>query len=101
MKNSFVLFAIMKADFLFQIVGCLIILTCGNVSGACTHYPREIAQRKAFLETRQCIEARLKIQRENQQQVSILYSVNYAARRLGPELKGSRILSLARDLTGR
>ncbi|KAJ8947426.1 hypothetical protein NQ318_009632, partial [Aromia moschata] len=51
-----------------EVVSCLIILLCGNVAGVCTHYPREVAQRKAFLETRQCIEARLKIQRENQQQ---------------------------------
>ncbi|KAB0798417.1 hypothetical protein PPYR_09410 [Photinus pyralis] len=52
-----------------EIESCVIILMCGNIVGTCTHYPREIAQRKAFLETRQCIEARLKIQRENQQQV--------------------------------
>ncbi|KAI4464612.1 adenylate cyclase type 1 [Holotrichia oblita] len=51
-----------------QIFSCVIVLLCGNIAGFCTHYPREIAQRKAFLETRQCIEARLKIQRENQQQ---------------------------------
>ncbi|XP_022913545.2 adenylate cyclase type 5 isoform X1 [Onthophagus taurus] len=58
-----------------QILSCAIILICGNVAGFCTHYPREIAQRKAFLETRQCIEARLKIQRENQQQERLLLSV--------------------------
>lgn len=57
-------------------VGCCIaVLFCANVAGVCTHYPREIAQRKAFLETRQCIEARLKIQRENQQQERLLLSV--------------------------
>ncbi|KAK5646083.1 hypothetical protein RI129_004547 [Pyrocoelia pectoralis] len=54
---------------------CIIILICGNIAGTCTHYPREIAQRKAFLETRHCIEARLKIQRENQQQERLLLSV--------------------------
>lgn len=48
-----------------------IIMLCANIAGVCTHYPREVAQRKAFLETRQCIEARLKIQRENQQQVNL------------------------------
>ncbi|KRT86538.1 Adenylate and Guanylate cyclase, partial [Oryctes borbonicus] len=58
-----------------QIFSCVIVLLCGNVAGFCTHYPREIAQRKAFLETRQCIEARLKIQRENQQQERLLLSV--------------------------
>ncbi|XP_025829382.1 adenylate cyclase type 6 [Agrilus planipennis] len=60
-----------------------IVLLCTNIAGTCTHYPREIAQRKAFLETRQCIEARLKIQRENQQQrlcmkVSILINILFA-----------------------
>lgn len=40
-----------------------------NVAGALTHHPRELAQRQAFLETRQCVEARLTTQRENQQQV--------------------------------
>ncbi|XP_045470841.1 adenylate cyclase type 5 isoform X2 [Harmonia axyridis] len=58
-----------------EISCCLAILFCGNVAGICTHYPREVAQRKAFLETRQCIEARLKIQRENQQQERLLLSV--------------------------
>jgi len=43
-----------------------------NVAGALTHHPRELAQRQAFLETRQCVEARLTTQRENQQQVSYL-----------------------------
>ncbi|XP_072401648.1 adenylate cyclase type 6 isoform X2 [Diabrotica undecimpunctata] len=58
-----------------DITSCFIILLCGNIAGVCTHYPREVAQRKAFLETRQCIEARLKIQRENQQQERLLLSV--------------------------
>ncbi|XP_056643903.1 adenylate cyclase type 6 [Diorhabda sublineata] len=58
-----------------EIISCLIIFLCANVAGICTHYPREVAQRKAFLETRQCIEARLKIQRENQQQERLLLSV--------------------------
>lgn len=42
---------------------------CTNVAGIFTHYPSEVAQRQAFIETRQCIEARINIQRENQQQV--------------------------------
>ncbi|XP_049822325.1 adenylate cyclase type 6 [Aethina tumida] len=58
-----------------EIGSCFIILLCANIAGVCTHYPREVAQRKAFLETRQCIEARLKIQRENQQQERLLLSV--------------------------
>ncbi|XP_066259052.1 adenylate cyclase type 6 isoform X1 [Euwallacea similis] len=58
-----------------HIISNFIILLCSNLAGVCTHYPREVAQRKAFLETRQCIEARLKIQRENQQQERLLLSV--------------------------
>lgn len=62
----------------FQIVSNFVILLCANLAGVCTHYPREVAQRKAFLETRQCIEARLKIQRENQQQVSFFFIKRFA-----------------------
>lgn len=52
---------------------CLAIaLVCTNVAGIFTYWPREKAQRKAFIETRQCIEARLRTQRENQQQVCIV-----------------------------
>lgn len=44
-------------------------LVAANIAGVMTHYPREMAQRRAFLETRDCVEARLVTQRENQQQV--------------------------------
>lgn len=50
-------------------------LFCVNFCGIVLHFPREQAQRKAFLETRDCVEARLKIQRENQQQEQLLLSV--------------------------
>ena len=43
-----------------------------NIAGILTHYPCEVAQRQAFMETRQCIEARLTTQRENQQQVKYI-----------------------------
>nr|CAD7573590.1 unnamed protein product [Timema californicum] len=46
----------------------IILMACTNIAGVFTHYPSELAQRQAFLETRQCIEARLTTQRENQQQ---------------------------------
>lgn len=52
-----------------QLICTLIALLCTNIAGIFTHWPREKAQRKAFLETRQCVEARLRTQRENQQQV--------------------------------
>lgn len=47
-----------------------VLYICTNVAGIFTHYPCEVAQRQAFIETRQCIEARISIQRENQQQVT-------------------------------
>ncbi|XP_063546907.1 adenylate cyclase type 6 isoform X1 [Cydia strobilella] len=53
----------------------LIVLTACNVAGVMTHQPRELAQRRAFLETRDCVEARLVTQRENQQQERLLLSV--------------------------
>ena len=48
---------------------------CTNIAGVLTHYPSEVAKRQAFMETRQCIEARLTTQRENQQQERLLLSV--------------------------
>uniref|UniRef100_A0A1B0GMZ0 adenylate cyclase n=1 Tax=Phlebotomus papatasi TaxID=29031 RepID=A0A1B0GMZ0_PHLPP len=58
-----------------QLTSTAVALICTNLAGAYTHWPREKAQRKAFLETRQCIEARLRTQRENQQQERLLLSV--------------------------
>ncbi|XP_023704779.1 adenylate cyclase type 5 isoform X2 [Cryptotermes secundus] len=53
----------------------MVLLTSTNIAGVFTHYPSELAQRQAFLETRQCVEARLTTQRENQQQERLLLSV--------------------------
>ncbi|GAB0092923.1 Adenylate cyclase [Sergentomyia squamirostris] len=58
-----------------HLLATTVALICTNLAGVYTHWPREKAQRKAFLETRQCIEARLKTQRENQQQERLLLSV--------------------------
>ena len=55
----------------FQIHANFILFLVTNIAGILTHYPSEIAQRQAFIETRQCIEARLTTQRENQQQVIV------------------------------
>jgi adenylate cyclase 5 len=52
-----------------QVLANVVLLTSTNIAGVFTHYPSELAQRQAFLETRQCVEARLTTQRENQQQV--------------------------------
>ena len=53
-----------------QIQANLILFIGTNIAGVLTHYPSEIAQRQAFMETRQCIQARLTTQKENQQQVN-------------------------------
>lgn len=56
-----------------QLVGNLFIFICANITGVFTKYPTEISQRRAFLETRRCIESRLTIMKENQNQV--LYGI--------------------------
>ncbi|XP_055610930.1 adenylate cyclase type 5-like [Uranotaenia lowii] len=53
----------------------LITLGCTNATGILLHWPKEKSQRNAFMETRQCVEARLRIQRENQKQEQLLLSV--------------------------
>lgn len=58
-----------------QMLANVVLLATTNVAGVFTHYPSELAQRQAFLETRQCVEARLTTQRENQQQERLLLSV--------------------------
>ncbi|XP_061647717.1 adenylate cyclase type 5 [Phyllopteryx taeniolatus] len=58
-----------------QLVSNMLIFSCTNIVGVCTHYPAEGSQRQAFRETRECIQARLHSQRENQQQERLLLSV--------------------------
>uniref|UniRef100_A0A3B3DR50 Adenylate cyclase type 5 n=1 Tax=Oryzias melastigma TaxID=30732 RepID=A0A3B3DR50_ORYME len=58
-----------------QLVSNILIFCCTNIVGVCTHYPAEGSQRQAFQETRECIQARLHSQRENQQQERLLLSV--------------------------
>ncbi|XP_017861187.1 PREDICTED: uncharacterized protein LOC108612728 isoform X3 [Drosophila arizonae] len=66
----------MKTHLSWQELLCTCIaLLLANLTGIYTHWPKEKAQRKAFIETRQCIEARLRTQRENQQQERLLLSV--------------------------
>jgi adenylate cyclase 5 len=74
-----------------QIVSNVLIYLCMNIAGIFTHYPTEMAQRQAFLETRRCIEARLKTQKENQQQERLLLSV--LPRHVAMEMKA--------DITGK
>uniref|UniRef100_A0A8D0C0E8 Adenylate cyclase type 5 n=1 Tax=Salvator merianae TaxID=96440 RepID=A0A8D0C0E8_SALMN len=58
-----------------QLMSNILIFICTNLVGVCTHYPAEVSQRQAFQETRECIQARLHSQRENQQQERLLLSV--------------------------
>uniref|UniRef100_A0A2A4K905 Adenylate cyclase N-terminal domain-containing protein n=1 Tax=Heliothis virescens TaxID=7102 RepID=A0A2A4K905_HELVI len=58
-----------------QIYCSVATLIACNLAGIMTHNPRELAQRRAFLETRDCVEARLVTQRENTQQERLLLSV--------------------------
>uniref|UniRef100_G3P164 Adenylate cyclase type 6 n=1 Tax=Gasterosteus aculeatus aculeatus TaxID=481459 RepID=G3P164_GASAC len=58
-----------------QISANVVIFMCTNMIGICTHYPAEVSQRQAFQETRGYIQARLHLQRENQQQERLLLSV--------------------------
>ncbi|TRY84853.1 hypothetical protein DNTS_002290 [Danionella cerebrum] len=58
-----------------MLVSNVLIFSCSNIVGVCTHYPAEGSQRQAFQETRECIQARLHSQRENQQQERLLLSV--------------------------
>uniref|UniRef100_UPI00398EA2A7 adenylate cyclase type 5 n=1 Tax=Pristiophorus japonicus TaxID=55135 RepID=UPI00398EA2A7 len=58
-----------------QLVSNVLTFSCTNIVGVWTHYPAEVSQRQAFQETRECIQARLHSQRENQQQERLLLSV--------------------------
>uniref|UniRef100_A0A674N0U8 adenylate cyclase n=1 Tax=Takifugu rubripes TaxID=31033 RepID=A0A674N0U8_TAKRU len=58
-----------------QISANVLIFLCTNIIGICTHYPAEVSQRQAFQETRGYIQARIHLQRENQQQERLLLSV--------------------------
>uniref|UniRef100_A0AAZ3SA17 Adenylate cyclase type 6 n=1 Tax=Oncorhynchus tshawytscha TaxID=74940 RepID=A0AAZ3SA17_ONCTS len=58
-----------------QLNANVLIFLCTNIIGICTHYPAEVSQRQAFQETRGYIQARLHLQRENQQQERLLLSV--------------------------
>ncbi|XP_047136993.1 adenylate cyclase type 5 isoform X1 [Hydra vulgaris] len=56
-------------------IGYVLICIVTNVAGIFTHYPSEKSQRQGFLETREFVEARLNLQRENQEQERLLLSV--------------------------
>ncbi|CAH2208866.1 jg26119, partial [Pararge aegeria aegeria] len=52
------------------ILGNVVVFVCVNVVGALMHSLMENAQRRAFLDTRNCIAARLDMEDENEKLVS-------------------------------
>lgn len=60
----------MYTSLCFQLVANAIVFVCVNVAGMFLHNITDRAQRKTFLDTRNCIAARLEIQDENDKLVS-------------------------------
>ncbi|XP_060810823.1 Ca(2+)/calmodulin-responsive adenylate cyclase isoform X2 [Amyelois transitella] len=58
-----------------QMVGNVVVFICVNVVGALMHSLMETAQRRAFLDTRNCIAARLDMEDENEKLERLLLSV--------------------------
>lgn len=52
-----------------QVAAQAVLFVCMNTAGIFISYLSDRAQRQAFLETRRCIEARLRLETENQRQV--------------------------------
>ncbi|XP_043523432.1 adenylate cyclase type 6 [Frieseomelitta varia] len=73
--GAFVLYPSQYPAMMEHLLSSIVVVSGTNMAGVLTHHPRELAQRQAFLETRQCVEARLTTQRENQQQERLLLSV--------------------------
>ncbi|KAG7488796.1 hypothetical protein MATL_G00038290 [Megalops atlanticus] len=58
-----------------QLVAQAVLFLCMNTAGMFISYLSDRAQRQAFLETRRCIEARLRLETENQRQERLVLSV--------------------------
>uniref|UniRef100_A0A8B9K8R9 adenylate cyclase n=1 Tax=Astyanax mexicanus TaxID=7994 RepID=A0A8B9K8R9_ASTMX len=54
-----------------QLCAQVLLFVCMNTAGVFISYLADRAQRQAFLETRRCIEARLRLETENQRQVCV------------------------------
>jgi hypothetical protein len=61
---------------LLQATANVIVFVCVNVVGVFMHNLMEHAQRKAFLDTRNCIAARLEMEDENEKLVRFLNPIN-------------------------
>uniref|UniRef100_A0A3P9IDU3 adenylate cyclase n=1 Tax=Oryzias latipes TaxID=8090 RepID=A0A3P9IDU3_ORYLA len=58
-----------------QVTAQAVLFLCMNTAGIFISYLSDRAQRQAFLETRRCIEARLRLETENQRQERLVLSV--------------------------
>ncbi|XP_030122562.2 adenylate cyclase type 8 isoform X2 [Taeniopygia guttata] len=63
------------ATSLNQIAAQAVLFMCMNTAGIFISYLSDRAQRQAFLETRRCVEARLRLETENQRQERLVLSV--------------------------
>ncbi|ELW51209.1 Adenylate cyclase type 8 [Tupaia chinensis] len=54
-----------------HVVAQAVLFMCMNTAGIFISYLSDRAQRQAFLETRRCVEARLRLETENQRQVVV------------------------------
>lgn len=90
---TFVFLGLTLSAFVSQLVANVLIFSCTNIVGVCTHYPAEGSQRQAFQETRECIQARLHSQRENQQQVRKKLAAGITSRR--PEMCFTPCISIS------
>lgn len=55
-----------------QVLSKALLYLAMNVAGLSIHYLSDRTQRQAFLETRRCIEGRVRLERENRRQVENL-----------------------------
>jgi len=76
----------------YLVLGNILLFICANICGIFTHLPAELAQRQAFLETRGYVEARLNLQRENQEQERLLLSVlpRHVAMEMKADIEGDK-----------
>ncbi|XP_019678697.1 adenylate cyclase type 8 isoform X3 [Felis catus] len=58
-----------------QVMAQAVLFMCMNTAGTFISYLSDRAQRQAFLETRRCVEARLRLETENQRQERLVLSV--------------------------
>ncbi|CAO2602159.1 Adenylate cyclase type 8, partial [Lemmus lemmus] len=58
-----------------QVLAQVVLFMCMNTAGIFISYLSDRAQRQAFLETRRCVEARLRLETENQRQERLVLSV--------------------------